>query len=130
MMQEMRRFLIVGLGSNLINFLIYQFCNSLTMPLFVCAIFGYSVGLTFSYTFARLWIFGEVFALSVKRTLAFGIVYAIGGFGMSSLIVILTNFIEIDYRISWCIGAAFAVLNNYFGQKYFVFRKQGKVSNG
>ena len=42
MVLEVGRFLLVGIGSNLINFVIYYFCNLLIFPLFLCALLGYS----------------------------------------------------------------------------------------
>ena len=129
MFSEVGRFLLVGIGSNLINFVIYYFCNLLIFPLFLSALLGYSGGFFFSYTLARLWVFGEEFSSSKKRLVSFIVVYIIGGFGMSFLIVLSTNLFELDYRISWVIGACFATVNNFYGQKVFVFQ-QKKVSNG
>ena len=48
---------------------------------------------------------------------------------MSSIIVVSTNLMNIDYRISWVIGAIYAVFNNFVGQKLIVFKKEIK-SNG
>jgi putative flippase GtrA len=46
----------------------------------------------------------------------------VGGIIMSVIIGLLNNQFEIDYRICWIIGASFAVLNNFFGQKLIVFK--------
>jgi putative flippase GtrA len=44
---------------------------------------------------------------------------------MSLLILASTNIFEFDYRISWIIGALFAVVNNFCGQKKFLFTEEG-----
>ena len=115
----------MGIGSNLINFLIYQMLYYLGLKLFLASLIGYSVGLVVSYTLARVWIFGQKFASSRALVLSFLLVYMVGGVGMSLLIVFLTIILGIDFRISWTIGAFFAVVNNFCGQKFFVFKIKG-----
>jgi putative flippase GtrA len=34
-----------------------------------------------------------------------------------------------DYRISWLFGAGFAVVNNFVGLKYFVFKKKEAIND-
>ena len=77
-----------------------------------------------SYTGARIWIFGQVFESSLKLLAAFCMVYVVGGIGMTLVIIFLTQGGGLDYRFSWLIGALFAVVNNFFGQKAFVFKVQ------
>lgn len=122
---EIKRFLLVGIGSNLINFLVYQMLYYLGLKLFLASLLGYIVGLIISYTLARVWIFGQKFASSRTLVLSFLLVYMVGGIGMSLLIVFLTMILGIDFRISWTIGALFAVVNNFCGQKFFVFKNKG-----
>ena len=122
MFSEIKRYLLVGISANLINFLGYHFFYHLGMQLFLASLLGYLAGLMTSYTFARLWTFGEKFVSSRKLLVSFLLVYAVGGLGMSLLIVALTHMFALDYRISWLIGALFAVVNNFCGQKFFVFK--------
>ena len=129
MITEFLRFLIVGVISNLINFLIYGFLYFIGINLFFASFVGYSVGILISYTFGRLWVFGEKIPSTKKLFISFFIVYIIGGIAMSSIIVVSTNIINIDYRISWVMGAIYAVFNNFVGQKLIVFKKEIK-SNG
>lgn len=125
MFSEITRYALVGVGSNLINFLIYQILYRLGIQLFLASLFGYLAGILISYTFSRLWVFGEKIGSSTKRLVSFLLVYSFGGLGMSLLIVASTNIFEFDYRISWIIGALFAVVNNFCGQKKFVFTEEG-----
>ena len=129
MINEFLRFLIVGILSNLINFLIYGFLYFFGINLFFASFVGYSVGTLISYTFGRLWVFGEQFASTKRLFISFLVVYITGGIGLSSIILVSTNIMHIDYRISWVIGAIYAVLNNFVGQKLIVFKKEIK-SNG
>ena len=129
MISEIIRFLLVGLGSNLINFSIYYAFIFLNFSLLLSAISGYLGGIFFSYTLGRIWVFDQRYPFSSRRLITFLIVYAVGGLGMTSLIMLLTNLMGLDYRVSWLIGAVFATINNFFGQKYFVFRNK-KVCNG
>ena len=115
------RFLLVGLGSNLINFAIYlvlESCGSL----FLASMAGYISGLFVSYHFGRIWVFGRKFLITQKNMSSFLLVYAIGGLGMSGLIEVFSIATSIDYRFNWLIGASFAVLNNFFGLKWFGFK--------
>ena len=123
---ELLRFLFVGVGSNIINFIIYILVYSLGISLFVSSIVGYSAGLISSYHFGRVWVFGEKFNMSMKNITQFSVVYAIGGLGMSALIVFLHDNTGLDYRVSWFFGAVFAVINNFFGLKWFVFNRSNK----
>lgn len=123
---ELLRFLFVGVGSNIINFIIYILVYSIGTSLFVSSIVGYSAGLISSYHFGRVWVFGEKFDMSMKNITRFSVVYAIGGLGMSALIVMLDDNTGLDYRVSWFFGAVFAVINNFFGLKWFVFTRSNK----
>ena len=61
-----------------------------------------------------------------KEIVKFLVVYFIGGAGMTLIIVWLNNELNIDYKASWIGGAIFAIVNNYLGSKYIVFKKHKK----
>ena len=63
---ELFRFLFVGVGSNIINFVIYLFVYSIGIPLFSASATGYVAGMFFSYHFGRIWVFGRKFEVSRK----------------------------------------------------------------
>jgi putative flippase GtrA len=79
MFSEITRYALVGVGSNLINFLIYQILYLLGIQLFLASLFGYLAGIFISYTFSRLWVFGEKIGSSTKRLVSFLLVYSFGG---------------------------------------------------
>jgi len=126
MKRELFRFLTVGVGSNIINFIFYTLIYALGVSLFLSSIVGYLIGLFASYHFGRTWVFGKSFAIDMKNVMRFILVYFFGGLGMSSLIILLDANTGLDYRISWLFGAVFAVINNFLGLKWFVFNRRCK----
>lgn len=118
---ELLRFLFVGVGSTVINFVVYFLVYSIGVSLFAAAVAGYSVGLFFSYYFGRIWVFGHRFDVGKENVIRFLSVYAVGGLGMSIIIEVLVRTMGLDYRVSWFIGAVFAVINNFVGLKWLVF---------
>jgi len=120
---ELFRFLFVGVGSNIINFVIYLFVYSIGVPLFSASAAGYVAGMFFSYHFGRVWVFGRKFEVSKNNLIRFVVVCGVGGLGMSIIIEVLVRTLEVDYRASWLVGATFAVTNNYLGLKKIVFNK-------
>jgi putative flippase GtrA len=126
---DLLRFLCVGVGSNVINFVVYLLVYSIGVSLFAASAAGYLAGLFFSYHFGRIWVFGSKFDASKENVFRFVAVYAVGGLGMSIIIEVLARSMGMDYRISWFIGAAFAVINNFVGLKWLVFSRI-EVNNG
>ena len=125
MFAEFLRFLLVGVVSTLVNFVIYYLFYRFGVPLLVASSVGYLSGLGISYTLGRLWIFGEKFTYSKRMFYSFLFVYAVGGIGMSLLTLFSIKVCGLDYRIGWVIGLLFSVVNNFMGQKYLVFKKRG-----
>lgn len=123
---ELVRFLVVGVGSNLINFIVYFLAYAVGMPLVVAAGAGYLAGLLNSYYFGRNWVFNAGDIVVRTTALRFAFVYAIGGVGMSAIIETLDRTQGFDYRVSWLFGAAFAFTNNFLGSKWLVFNGREK----
>jgi len=119
------RFALVGIVSNSINFLIYLFSISIVnLEVFLSSIIGYSFGLITSYHFGRTWVFNTLHKFNIKNVFFFLLVYIIGGVGMGLIIQYLVETASIEYKLSWVIGAIFAVTNNYIGLKLYVFKKK------
>ena len=122
MQHEIKKFIYVGMVSNLINFFFFYITYELIKSLLFSSFFGYSLGLLFSYLGGRFWVFNKSNEKSLKRFFIFVIVYLVGGLGMSLIISFCSNSLYFDYRISWLFGTSFAATNNFIGQKYLVFR--------
>ena len=73
-----------------------------------------------SFSLGKSWVF-ETKAQIRGEKARFVLIYMIGGVGMTSIIYILNEF-ELHNNICWLIGAIFAVINNFLGSKYYVFK--------
>lgn len=120
---EFYRFFFVGVGANLINYAIYLFFYWIGMPLFIASTAGYVAGLLCSYHFGRLWVFGNKFNINKGNVFRFLAVYTVGGLIMCGLIEVLVRTSVMSYQKSWLAGAAFTMINNFFGLKKFVFNR-------
>jgi len=123
MKRDLIRFIIIGLISTLINFGTYFSIYILFNNLILASSLGYIFGLYFSFYFGRTWVFGKIFTQSYTILIKFFTVYFIGLVLMSSITEIFTNYLYVDYRISWLIAAFITFINNFIGSKCFVFRK-------
>lgn len=116
------RFILVGLMSNIINFVIYEWMYYIFNSLTIASVLGYISGLYISYSFARTWVFGKVYGTELRRKILFVIVYLIGLVLMTAIIGYMSNSLLIDYQLSWLCGGCVAMINNYLGTKHIVFR--------
>ena len=120
------RFAIVGVLSNILNFSVYVIVFLLSTNIVFSSVLGYSIGLFNTYLLGRIWVFNSEQPNQFKEIVKFLVVYFIGGAGMTLIIVWLNNELNIDYKASWMGGAIFAIVNNYLGSKYIVFKKHKK----
>ena len=120
------RFAIVGVLSNILNFAVYVVVFLLSTNIVFSSVLGYSIGLFNTYLLGRIWVFNSEQPNQFKEIVKFLVVYFIGGAGMTLIIVWLNNELNIDYKASWIGGAIFAIVNNYLGSKYIVFKKHKK----
>ena len=120
------RFSIVGVLSNILNFAVYVIVFLLSTNIVFSSVLGYSIGLFNTYLLGRIWVFNSEQPNQFKEIVKFLVVYFIGGAGMTLIIVWLNNELNIDYKDSWIGGAIFAIVNNYLGSKYIVFKKHKK----
>ena len=120
------RFAIVGVLSNILNFAVYVIVFLLSTNIVFSSVLGYSIGLFNTYLLGRMWVFNSEQPNQFKEIVKFLVVYFIGGAGMTLIIVWLNNELNIDYKASWIGGAIFAIVNNYLGSKYIVFKKHKK----
>ena len=119
---ELARFLVAGVGSNLLNFFVYLLAHASGVPLAAASVAGYLAGLLNSYYFGRSWVFDAGDRIGRLAIIHFAVVYAIGGIGMSVIIETLDRTQGWDYRVSWFFGAVFAFANNFMGSKWLVFK--------
>jgi len=119
-----KRFVIIGIVSNILNFTFYTLIFLIFSNIVVSSVVGYSLGVLSSYYFGKVWVFESEQVFKLSEMFKFMLIYIIGGLGMTLIIIWLNQDLNIDYQISWIGGAIFAIINNYLGSKYIVFKKQ------
>ena len=124
LIKEIRRFIIVGVGSNALNFLVYILLYRLGTTIWIASSLGYIVGLSNSFYFGKTWVFNSESVVFKHAIIKFILIYGFGGIGMVLIITMLDSLTAMDYRVIWFFGAFFAFLNNYLGSKIFVFPKE------
>ena len=120
--KDLIRFIIVGFGSTVLNFLIYILIYFLFENLLISTFLGYMFGLFFSFYFGRIWVFGKIYKQSSSNITRFLVVYILGLLLMTSITEISTNYYMLNYKISWFIAALITFINNFIGSKWFVFK--------
>ena len=129
LIKEIKRFIIVGLVSNALNFLVYVFLYKIGTTIWIASAFGYIVGLSNSFYFGTTWVFNPERVVYKHAIIKFVFIYGFGGLGMVLIITMLDSLTVLDYRIIWFFGALFAFLNNYLGSKIFVFPKENNKND-
>ena len=122
-----KRFAIIGIVSNILNFTFYTLIFLIFSNIVVSSVVGYSLGVLSSYYFGKVWVFESEQVFKLSEMFKFMLIYIIGGLGMTLIIIWLNQDLNIGYQVSWIGGAIFAIINNYLGSKYIVFKnnKQG-----
>jgi len=123
--KDIQRFLGVGLLSNAINFFLYYALVNININLSLSSILGYLSGLVCSYHFGRVWVFGHIFKVTPKKVISFISVYILGSIWMIGTINILVVNFGFDFKLAWLFGAGIAIVNNFLGSKFFVFKIKG-----
>ena len=122
MNRQFSRFIIIGFLSTFINYLFYLLCFRFSSNILLSSSIGYSSGILNSYMFGKKWVFKSKKNSSIYSILKFLFVYLIGGIVMTLIINFLFNN-GIEYRLAWCFGISYSILNNFLGSKYLVFNK-------
>ena len=108
--------------SNIINYSTYVVALFLEIQLSFSIILAYVAGLIFSYFGNKIWVFHNHEATKFLRLVLFLTVYAVGGVVMVFFTTYSISHLGLNNSIAWFIGAIFAVINNFVGNKYVVFR--------
>jgi putative flippase GtrA len=125
MPRDLIRFLIVGIGSNILNYGVYEAIYRTEGTVAVASILGYLIGLINSYYFGKIWAFKKKKSIEdrpLSEIFRFCCVYAVGGAVMSFITFGSKQIFGLDYRLCWLLGAFFAFINNYAGSKWIVFK--------
>jgi len=119
---QIYRFILVGVFSSFLNFLLYKIIYISTSNINLSSIFGYCIGLLNSFLFSSKWVFSNKRYISLdKAFLIFALIYILGGVGMTVIINVLYK-LSSNHIIAWICGACFAAINNFLFSKYLIFK--------
>tara|TARA_B100000886_G_scaffold322394_1_gene265362 strand:+ start:357 stop:632 length:276 start_codon:yes stop_codon:yes gene_type:complete len=85
------------------------------------AAIAYIAGIINSYIFGKKWVFKQREGRHNKTFYKFIFVYFIGGL-LNSLTIFFLDKLQFQYILLWFIGNGLAVMNNFLGSKFFVFK--------
>ena len=115
------KFIIVGLCSSILNFLVYKSIFIITLNINLSSILGYFIGLLNSFLFSSKWVFSNNKYIRLdKAFIMFVLIYILGGIEMTITINILYK-LSSNHFIAWICGACFAAINNFLFSKYLIF---------
>lgn len=128
---EQSRFIVVGIMNTLIGtaamFIAY---NVFHMGYWLSSALDYIIGSIFSYFANKYFTFKsekksakEVVRFVVNILVCYGLAYGIAKPAMGVLLADVELSVSIFEQISMIFGMCIFVVLNYFGQKFFVFRK-------
>ena len=120
-LNQLKKYSIVGVASTLINFAAYYMILKISEWILFASIFGYFMGLLNSYIFGKKWVFKSTKSNNLKTITKFIFVYIFGAF-LSSITIYILNHFGIGYYSCWFLGTFLATLNNFYGSKFFVFK--------
>ena len=119
---QISKFLIVGVISSILNFLVFKLIYIFTSNINLSSILGYCIGLLNSFLFSSKWVFSYRRNIRLdKAFIIFVLIYALGGIEMAITINIL-YMLSVNHVIAWFFGACFAAINNFLFSKYLVFK--------
>ena len=120
-LNQFKKFVIVGFGSTSLNYLSFSVLYYISNLIIFSSAIGYLVGLSNSYFFGLKWVFKTHGKKYKKTILKFLIVYFIGGI-FNSLTIYLLKGSNINSSILWILGNGIALMNNFLGSKFIVFK--------
>tara|TARA_Y100001968_G_scaffold332554_1_gene391199 strand:- start:2186 stop:2593 length:408 start_codon:yes stop_codon:yes gene_type:complete len=116
------KFIIVGLISSLLNFLVYSLLYQSSINVNVASLAGYFIGILNSFFFSKNWIFNEFHSKRLKRVfILFTCLYIQGGIVMT-IVINFGIYLFGNYKLAWLLGAGLAAINNYLGSKFLLFK--------
>ena len=119
---QFKKFVIVGFGSTSLNYITYSVLYYISGLIIFSSAIGYLIGLSNSYFFGLKWVFKTTDKKFKQTIIKFLIVYIIGGIFNSLTIYLLKRF-NINYSILWILGNGIALMNNFLGSKFIVFKE-------
>ena len=119
---QISKFVIVGVFSSILNFLVFKLTYIFTSNINLSSILGYCIGLLNSFLFSSKWVFSNKRYIRLdKAFIKFVLIYALGGIEMTITIHVL-YMLSANHIIAWFFGAFLAAINNFLFSKYLIFK--------
>ena len=119
---QILKFLIVGVFSSFLNFLVFKSIYMFTSNINLSSILGYCTGLLNSFLFSSKWVFLNNRYISLNEAfIKFALIYTLGGIEMTITINVL-YILSSNHIIAWLFGACLAATNNFLFSKYLIFK--------
>ena len=119
------RYMIIGVANTMIGLSVIYLCKwLLVMGDIPANVFGYAVGLIFSFFFNRKWSFehkGAVLPAGIRFIIVIMVAY------IANLLVVLISIdmLNINSYLAHAIGVVPYFVIGYLGSRFFVFRNKG-----
>ena len=119
---QISKFVIVGVFSSILNFLVFKLTYIFTSNINLSSVLGYCIGLINSFLFSREWVFSNNRYIRLdKAFIKFALIYILGGIEMTITINVL-YVLSANHIIAWLFGACLAAINNFLFSKYLIFK--------
>jgi len=123
--KEMRKFIVVGLGSTMVNYTIFfVFFKILSFYYLLASGAGFLTGLFFSYTFNRLWTFESQNEKKFREFILYASVCLVSLAVSLLALEFQVAFLHIDPLLANIVSIGISAVLNFIGLKIFVFKIQ------
>ena len=110
------RFLLAGLLATSVNYVVVLVVLLASNSVSLAVIIGYTVGSFVSYQLGRLWVHGVRISGSLVNLTGFFTLYLITGIMMTIIVEFFFEIIQ-NFTLAWLVGAVFAMVQNFYGQR-------------
>ncbi len=127
------KFCIVGGAAAIINFSVYySFTEWLGTWYITSAVFAFLISAIFNFTANKFWTFEnkERGRQIINQLIRYGIVMVSGLIINTSIIYVLTDWVGLDYRLSWVFATGIVTFWNFILNRLWTFKTtKSQISN-
>lgn len=116
------KFVLIGLLSTVINFVIYASLLALGVHYLQAAVVAFAVATLNSYTWNRVWTF-RAGAHHTERLLKFTLVQLTGLTVNLVALALFVEYLSVNKLIAQLLANIFVIVTNFSGNKFWTFRK-------
>lgn len=120
---KLRRFLIVGVFSTVVNYGVFYALLVLGVNYIVAATIGFLVGVAAGYSLNKRWTFGFAEASSFRLVASYWAVYTLSLLCGLLLVRTLVESFGVDPRLANLAAIVMTTCTNFLGTRFLVFRR-------